>query len=330
MCISPNAMIVHGIPGEYRAQGGRHHLVRRRRDEGRHDRRLGRDVRASARSRPRRSACSTSARPRSRPESRPRASARRSDAISAAVQTTTEEAGFAVVRNLVGHGVGRFYHEEPQVPNFVSSYARPGAPRGHDARDRADDHGRRRRTCTCTTTAGRSRPSTARWQPISSTPWRSPQRARGCSRGAHRSWYHDAIRGARPWFFVSRTGIQKELMASKEEKIEVEGEVTEALPSTMFRVQARRRARRPRDDLREDAQALHPHPPGRQGQGRAVAVRPDPRPHHLSPSHLDSQELTSMKVRPSVKPMCERCRVIKRHGRTLVICSNPRHKQRQG
>ena len=37
-----------------------------------------------------------------------------------------------------------------------------------------------------------------------------------------------------------------------------------------------------------------------------------------------------MKVRPSVKVMCERCRVIKRHGRTLVICSNPRHKQRQG
>jgi large subunit ribosomal protein L36 len=37
-----------------------------------------------------------------------------------------------------------------------------------------------------------------------------------------------------------------------------------------------------------------------------------------------------MKVRPSVKPMCERCRVVKRHGRTIVICSNPRHKQRQG
>ena len=32
-----------------------------------------------------------------------------------------------------------------------------------------------------------------------------------------------------------------------------------------------------------------------------------------------------MKVRPSVKPMCERCRVIKRHGRTMVICTNPRH-----
>jgi large subunit ribosomal protein L36 len=37
-----------------------------------------------------------------------------------------------------------------------------------------------------------------------------------------------------------------------------------------------------------------------------------------------------LKVRPSVKPMCERCRVIKRHGRTMIICTNPRHKQRQG
>jgi len=39
---------------------------------------------------------------------------------------------------------------------------------------------------------------------------------------------------------------------------------------------------------------------------------------------------SQVKVRPSVKPMCERCRVIKRHGRTMVICTNPRHKQRQG
>ncbi len=38
--------------------------------------------------------------------------------ISAAVQHVTEEAGFSVVRSLVGHGVGRQMHEEPQVPNF--------------------------------------------------------------------------------------------------------------------------------------------------------------------------------------------------------------------
>lgn len=38
--------------------------------------------------------------------------------ISAAVQRVTEEAGFSVVRSLVGHGVGRSMHEEPQIPNF--------------------------------------------------------------------------------------------------------------------------------------------------------------------------------------------------------------------
>ncbi|MCA3748868.1 50S ribosomal protein L36 [Rubrobacter xylanophilus DSM 9941] len=37
-----------------------------------------------------------------------------------------------------------------------------------------------------------------------------------------------------------------------------------------------------------------------------------------------------MKVRASVKPICERCRVIRRRGVVRVICSNPRHKQRQG
>jgi large subunit ribosomal protein L36 len=37
-----------------------------------------------------------------------------------------------------------------------------------------------------------------------------------------------------------------------------------------------------------------------------------------------------MKVRASVKPMCEKCKVIRRRGAVLVICKNPRHKQRQG
>jgi methionyl aminopeptidase len=38
--------------------------------------------------------------------------------ISHAIQEAVEEGGFSVVRALVGHGVGRSYHEEPQVPNF--------------------------------------------------------------------------------------------------------------------------------------------------------------------------------------------------------------------
>jgi methionyl aminopeptidase len=38
--------------------------------------------------------------------------------VGHAIQTVTEEAGFAVVRSLVGHGVGRSMHEDPQIPNF--------------------------------------------------------------------------------------------------------------------------------------------------------------------------------------------------------------------
>ena len=38
--------------------------------------------------------------------------------ISSAVQTFVEKNGYSVVRDLVGHGIGRRMHEEPQVPNF--------------------------------------------------------------------------------------------------------------------------------------------------------------------------------------------------------------------
>jgi large subunit ribosomal protein L36 len=37
-----------------------------------------------------------------------------------------------------------------------------------------------------------------------------------------------------------------------------------------------------------------------------------------------------MKVSASVKRRCAKCRVIRRHGRVMVICDNLRHKQRQG
>ncbi|RJQ34812.1 50S ribosomal protein L36 [Candidatus Parcubacteria bacterium] len=37
-----------------------------------------------------------------------------------------------------------------------------------------------------------------------------------------------------------------------------------------------------------------------------------------------------MKVKASVKKICIRCRTVKRRGRLWVICTNPRHKQRQG
>jgi large subunit ribosomal protein L36 len=38
----------------------------------------------------------------------------------------------------------------------------------------------------------------------------------------------------------------------------------------------------------------------------------------------------AMKVRSSVKRICENCKIVKRKGVVRVICTNPRHKQRQG
>ena len=76
-----------------------------------------------------------------------------------------------------------------------------------------------------------------------------------------------------------------------------------------------------------------------------VPLRPDPRPDHLAqqvnapgedavsqgPRHKPLKgRFQTMKVRPSVKPMCEKCKVIRRKGRVMVICENPKHKQRQG
>lgn len=51
---------------------------------------------------------------------------------------------------------------------------------------------------------------------------------------------------------------------------------------------------------------------------------------YINPKSLKLQEVDKMKVRPSVKPICEKCKVIKRKGKIRVICENPKHKQRQG
>ena len=38
----------------------------------------------------------------------------------------------------------------------------------------------------------------------------------------------------------------------------------------------------------------------------------------------------NMKVSASVKVRCAKCKVIRRHRRVMIICENPKHKQRQG
>ena len=50
--------------------------------------------------------------------------------ISHAVQSHAEAAGFSVVREFVGHGIGRSMHEDPQVPNFGKPGRGPKLRRG--------------------------------------------------------------------------------------------------------------------------------------------------------------------------------------------------------
>lgn len=49
----------------------------------------------------------------------------RVSAVSGAIQRFVEGHGYSVVREFVGHGVGRTIHEEPQIPNFVENKVSP-------------------------------------------------------------------------------------------------------------------------------------------------------------------------------------------------------------
>ena len=49
----------------------------------------------------------------------------------------------------------------------------------------------------------------------------------------------------------------------------------------------------------------------------------------LLPHHTSTIE-DPLKVRASVKARCDKCKVIRRHGTVMGICTNPKHKQRQG
>jgi methionyl aminopeptidase len=117
LCISPNSMVVHGIPGEYRAQEGDLISV----DLGVT---LDGLVADSAITVPIGEITEEAQRLLDVCQEaleagieQARVGNRLSD-ISHAVQVVVEDAGFSVVRSLVGHGVGRSYHEDPQIPNY--------------------------------------------------------------------------------------------------------------------------------------------------------------------------------------------------------------------
>src|SRR4029453_133070 len=122
-------------------------------------------------------------------------------------------------------------------------------------------------------------------------------------------------------------------MAKKEGVIEMEGAVVEALPNAMFRVELANGHKVLAHITGKMRQPYIRIPPA--GRGGAAAGAPPTRPHRLplqvnTYTRSDPKERLSMKVNPSVKKICDKCKVIRRHGRVMVICENPRHKQRQG
>ena len=162
------------------------------------DRRQRLHLRASARSTSERSDCSTRARTRSG-----RGSSRRGRATASATSRTPSRSG-GRGRRLLGRAQPRRSRRRPPLPRGPAraelrpAGPRPAAGRGHDDRHRADDHGRQPRRRSCTRTAGRSPPSTARCRPTSSTRWRSPATARACSRRVSASPSTSARARARP------------------------------------------------------------------------------------------------------------------------------------
>src|ERR1700735_3377609 len=130
-------------------------------------------------------------------------------------------------------------------------------------------------------------------------------------------------------------------MPKKDGAIEIEGTVVESLPNAFFRVEL------------DNGHKVLAHISGKMRM-HYIRILPDDRvvvelsPYDLSRGRIvygdkyraegaraenpapERLRRTAMKVKPSVKKICSKCRVIRRHGRVMVICSDPRHKQRQG
>ena len=88
---------------------------------------------------------------------------------------------------------------------------------------------------------------------------------------------------------------------AKKDVIEAEGKVIEAQPNAMFIVEL------------ETGHKVLAHVSGK-----------------IRTNYIRIIPGDKVKVRASVKPICEKCKVIKRKGKVMVICENPKHKQKQG
>jgi methionyl aminopeptidase len=117
ICASPNSMVVHGIPGDYALERGDILSI----DVGVElegwvaDAALTLPVRPVSPIATKLLRATKEALEQGLGQCRP---GNRLGDISAAVQRRVERDGFSVIRSLVGHGIGRDMHEDPQIPNF--------------------------------------------------------------------------------------------------------------------------------------------------------------------------------------------------------------------
>ena len=132
---------------------------------------------------------------------------------------------------------------------------------------------------------------------------------------------------------------------SKEDVIEIEGIVREAMPNAIFKVEMLSEDKNT-GKLTPSGHVLLAHISGKLRTNFIRILPGDKVTVEMSPYDLSKGRITwrskisarasikrrfnIMKVKPSVKPICEKCKVIRRKGRVMVICQNPKHKQRQG
>ena len=214
--------------------------------------------------------------------------------------------GFRVVREFVGHGVGRKLHEEPQIPNYGKRGSGPKLKAG----------------------------MTLAIEPMINMGAAAVQIAGRWLDGPHGGRH--ALGAFRAHGFDHEGRARNPDMARKD-AIEVEGTVVELLPNTMFRVELPNGHRVLAHISGQNAAAFHSHLARRQSYARDFPLRFVEGADYVPPevttrSWLRVFRLAEwiMKVRPSVKRLCEACKIVKRKNVVRVICKNPRHKQRQG
>ena len=212
--------------------------------------------------------------------------------------------GFSVVREYVGHGIGTQLHEEPQVPNYVDrKNENPRLKRGHGAGGRAD---------------GERRPAGSgglkdKWTAVTKD-------------GSYSAHFEHCIAG------------DGERALGADAAVKVEATVVEERPSAIYKVvlEGQRRGFGPRGG--RGGTEFRPAGSGRPGRSGVGSARSDAGQDYAKYERGMPRSDTSwlagqrgiMKVRASVKKICDKCKVIHREGVVRVICVNPKHKQRQG